>query len=897
MIRQIKTFFKKVHSIKRRQVLTVLTVVLFSLVAANYANASFGTFIATFLGWIIFGIIWALGQLMLLVMDVLISVAQYNDFANSQVIIKGWVVARDICNMFFVVILLVIAFATILRVESYNYKKALPKLILMAVLINFSRTICGLIIDVAQVVMLTFVNSFKDIGGANLVNLLGIDKLLSLNDNANAAASSNSGGTEVEVTGWSILGSYILALIYVVVALITLITMLIMLIMRIIMMWIYVVLSPFAYLLAAFPSGQQYSSKWWGDFSKNVIVGPILAFFIWLSFAALSANTTGTNPIIKNTISNKYDLGSSANLSGAAATSPQVGVTKAGTPDAMIAFAISIAMLIGGLQIAQSIGGEAGSIAGKGMGAINKGKLLAGAAGLAGLRVARNYAGDARDYISEKTKVDLNVVAGYKRYRQQVAANRQLRKDKIRANTLDAAVDPDSSWIHRKAALFSTGDVAWQNMVDGKFLRGGSPRVDKFNSEKLREEEEKGKRIVADIDNLRNNKSLLITQADYQKNEVRAGNLEKKKIDIQVDIDLIKNSQDFKRLLDKEANGSINEKEQAKLNEKRKNIAEGESKIENYNSEIESLKRDPSDIVADDNERKAREAEFDEQISYQEGQQEESRKKQNNLQEKIQSNKLSEISTAKADIAARLEGDASKKIAMTTTSSELSSIFKEALKNGDAGMISAVAKKMAKLGNYNDLQGSLGLGTGLQGMHDLADIMQEKGGMSHQDSLALIAEIGEIAKSGKHYQGFGTVHMDSTGKWQKSTYEEQQAAILSEQAKVQTQSFVRDANRLGIGHYNGPDHTAANWELDSATVKLFASKDHAYADDLGKTGNVNMIRFIASNKKNLELLEKAGATEVVAKIKEVINKSSGASVENPRKAIEEITRLRESMNP
>ena len=65
--------------------------------------------------------------------------------------------------MFFVVVLLIIALATILNQEKYSYKTWLPKLILMAVLINFSKMICGLIIDVAQVVMMTFVNAFKDV--------------------------------------------------------------------------------------------------------------------------------------------------------------------------------------------------------------------------------------------------------------------------------------------------------------------------------------------------------------------------------------------------------------------------------------------------------------------------------------------------------------------------------------------------------------------------------------------------------------------------------------------------------------------------------------------------------------------------------------------------------------
>jgi hypothetical protein len=173
-------------------------------------------------------------------------------------------------------------------------------------------------------------------------------------------------------------------------------------------------------------------------------------------------------------------------------------------------------------------------------------------------------------------------------------------------------------------------------------------------------------------------------------------------------------------------------------------------------------------------------------------------------------------------------------------------------------------------------------------MLGLAKVMQDKGGMSEQDSFGILAELGEITKAGKHYQAFGTVSMDDTGKWQANDYTEQQAAILSEQSKVQTQSFSRDANRLGLGHYKEGAHTAANWVLDDATIKLFASKDNDYAKQIGTTGNVNLIRFIASNSKNLELLEKNGAKEVAAKIREIAGSSKTPSAENPKAAIKSV---------
>ncbi|MCX6795867.1 MAG: hypothetical protein NT165_04065 [Candidatus Falkowbacteria bacterium] len=365
----------------------VLLFVFVGFFAAGVANASIGTAIATFIGWIIYGIVWALGQLLVLMMSVLVWIAQWKDFITAPAVTLGWKIVRDICNMFFVVIMLVIAFATVLRIENYSYQKLLPKLIVMAILINFSKMICGVIIDVSQVVMLTFVNSFKDVAGGNLTNILGLDKLFSMGADA---ADGN------DVSGWSILGAYVLALIYVIIALIVVIVMVVMLAIRIVMIWIYVVLSPAAYLLGAFPAGQKYASQWWSEFTSNIIIGPVLAFFIWLSFAALGA----AQP--------QQDLASGSALG--TGTGGNEALTEAGSPDHMLQFVISIAMLVGGLQIAQKIGGAAGGVAGKGMNAINKGRGMA-TKGLIAAGGAVAYGTIANKYTAPITKNTLGRIA------------------------------------------------------------------------------------------------------------------------------------------------------------------------------------------------------------------------------------------------------------------------------------------------------------------------------------------------------------------------------------------------------------------------------------------------------------------------------------------------------
>jgi len=351
--------------------LLVFILVFGSFVLANPAQASwFGDAVAQLIGWIVYAFVYVIGLLIMLVMWVLIKIAQYNDFINATPVMFGWTIVRDICNMFFILILLIIAFATILRVERYSFKTLLPKLILMAVLINFSKLICGVFIDFTQVIMLTFVNGFKDIGTGNLTNMLGIDKIMSID-----STTSEAGGGEV--TAWSIVGAYMLALMYSVIALITLVTMLAVLAMRMIMIWVYVVLSPMAYLLSAFPAGEKYASQWWEEFSKNLIVGPILAFFIWLSFVSLGGVTAPAEGDPVAAVMNAGKTLEQADTTGmtniaASSTGPSAAITEAGSPDHMIKFIISIAMLIGGLQISQQLGGQAGGMAGKGMAKLQK---------------------------------------------------------------------------------------------------------------------------------------------------------------------------------------------------------------------------------------------------------------------------------------------------------------------------------------------------------------------------------------------------------------------------------------------------------------------------------------------------------------------------------------------
>ncbi|MFA5024542.1 MAG: hypothetical protein WC523_06345 [Patescibacteria group bacterium] len=833
-------------------------------------------------GGICMGIVSALGWILMKLMGVLIYIAQYNNFLASGAVANGWVMVRDVCNMLFVLILLVIAFATILRIESYSYKKWLPKLILMAVLINFSKTICGLLIDAAQIVMLTFVNAFKDIGGANLTDILGIKDWQSLEGFP-------------EINKWEVAAAYALAVIYVVISIIVIAAMIAMLVMRIVMIWIYVVLSPLAYLLSAFPGGQKYASEWWSEFIKNLIVGPVLAFFIWLSFTSL-ANFNSSSLGIDQTSLDQNSKESSVNCQANETT----GACQFGTSELLIKFIIAIGMLLGGMKITQDIGGVAGKAAGS---VASKGKKLAiaGAAG-AGLwaargigRTAKHKLGDARDWLSDKAGVDLNVVAGYKRYQEQVAHNREVRRNKIRKNTLTKA-EKGKTWIGRKLALASTGDVAWQNILDKKHrvLTAGSPETMAKATAGIKKQKETKEYSQEKIDELKKDSANIVTDDERNINTERARvlfaaeqNYTKQKEDVETD-------PKYRELLEKEQYGTITKTEENELTGMRKTISDADSKIAANKSERQELDEKIKNAkVVDKYTKEEMIKENETKIAGHQNTINEADKEIKKFNDVLRKNKLSEVQSAKASINAKMEAEASKDIANFSNPDQLVAIYREAEEQGDEGLMAAAYKKLAKTGNYNELNKELGVGTGWEGMQAMVARMQTKegGGMTEQDARALVAEVGELCKSVGHYEAFGTQTMNAAGQWEETNEDQFEANLFSEKAKMQVQQFVRTINRLGQGAYQtGKPHTAENWDMSRNQISLYAAKDHSFAGEIEKTGNVSAIQFIGANPENIKRLRDNGANEVADVIESLCKKAKGMSVANPLETIRKVSK-------
>ena len=422
---KLKSFFEliSVLFVPKSHKLRILMGVILLLAIFGYGSWAYATFtgqIMQFFNWILYAINVALGYITMKIFALIVIVSSYNDFVNSAAVTKGWVLVRDICNMLFVFLLLMIAFAQIFNVQKYNVKTLLPKVIIAAILVNFSKLISGLIIDFGQVVMMTFVNGYKATAGANLIKGLGLDAVMKY-----ANEADTKGELDAQVAT-NVFVALFLSMVMLLVTIVITAMILVLFLIRIVTLWILVVLSPIAFLGAAVPIGgfQSKASEWWKNFGGAVAVGPLMAFFLWLSLLIMS-NPQEMFKSDTSDIENKSQGG--------------FVVSEISYLDNLGQFAIGMALLFAGLAAAKQTGGLIGSVAGKTDASLRKAgtKALISVAkspyrvpAAAGRQIAKTETyGRARDMVAQtalKTKAEVKkrAVAGVAGFAAQRAGSK-----------------------------------------------------------------------------------------------------------------------------------------------------------------------------------------------------------------------------------------------------------------------------------------------------------------------------------------------------------------------------------------------------------------------------------------------------------------------------------------
>lgn len=208
-----------------------------------------------------------------------------SSFTKMPVVQVGWKVSRDFANLFFIAILIYLAFSTILKLkDSSSIQKTLFKVIVIAVLINFSLMICGIIIDFSQMLFKYFIFGNLPAGSKDSAHFTEIfANALRIKDfwTPTMTEAQQGAGT----TLLTVFAQLVFVVVFIFVLVIVLGSLVLTLLVRNFWLWTLLILAPLAWFFGVMPlpALSKYAKDWWNKFLQWSFVAPIMAFFVFLA--------------------------------------------------------------------------------------------------------------------------------------------------------------------------------------------------------------------------------------------------------------------------------------------------------------------------------------------------------------------------------------------------------------------------------------------------------------------------------------------------------------------------------------------------------------------------------------------------------------------------------------
>lgn len=213
-----------------------------------------------------------------------LSIHVYTDqFVN--VIYPGWEIVRNVCNILFIVAIIAMGMATLLRVESYQWRHLLVQLVIAALLVNFSLIIGQSILALADTVQSQFLPNNVDVIRSLAQNLMVA------NNSTQLAQNTLAGNVNYII-------QYLFFVAMAIGSFIVFAAIAVYLVIRMVVLWVLLMLSPVAYVARILPVTQGIAKTWWDNFIKYAFFTPIIAFF--LNLTAVISASFAKNPVLQS---------------------------------------------------------------------------------------------------------------------------------------------------------------------------------------------------------------------------------------------------------------------------------------------------------------------------------------------------------------------------------------------------------------------------------------------------------------------------------------------------------------------------------------------------------------------------------------------------------------------
>lgn len=198
---------------------------------------------------------------------------------DSGVVENAWNLVRQFANMFFIVIMVIMAFYTIFDLGGYDFKTLIGRFIIAALLINFSLAICGVIIDLTQSVSDVFLNAIGSVGER-------LAQAAELGDRFPPGGSSSL--AYVDLTFWQSITAAFADIILLGIMFFSLTVLFVMTFIRIPILWGLMIFAPVAWITYILPSTRNINQNWWKHFIGWNVFFPIYLFFIYIGVYLLT---------------------------------------------------------------------------------------------------------------------------------------------------------------------------------------------------------------------------------------------------------------------------------------------------------------------------------------------------------------------------------------------------------------------------------------------------------------------------------------------------------------------------------------------------------------------------------------------------------------------------------
>lgn len=242
---------------------------------------------------------WVGGSFITAVLSPELYKAIFKTDQSNELLYSMWRLVRNLLNVLFIFVLLLSAFSTIFQIQKWHLKQVLVKLVIMAMLVNFSWPITRVFIDTGNVLMYGIINlqvqtdstGGQATGGANIAGLLAGEA-----DIIQAIAKDPGENKGITVTDVLVSGVFILLFV------VTFMTIGLIFLLRVVMFVLLLIFSPVGFAAAIFPGTQRFANMWWEALLKWTFIGPVLVLILFISLAfmtkmkgALSTVANGTN--------------------------------------------------------------------------------------------------------------------------------------------------------------------------------------------------------------------------------------------------------------------------------------------------------------------------------------------------------------------------------------------------------------------------------------------------------------------------------------------------------------------------------------------------------------------------------------------------------------------------